>query len=115
MSINEEELIKIKKATSGWFKGRARRAIAQSLVALRLEIERAKMLPDQEQDSLLKQLMNQATSERHRVLQNGATSYSHPDWAAAAVCESWLHELVGGTPAGLVRVEALIDELLKRV
>ena len=111
MSFNEEELRKIEKATSGWFKKSARTAIFQSISALRPKIENAKQLPEEQRNTVLKRLVNEATSARHRALQKGANSHGHPEWAAAAVCESWLHELVGGTTDSIARVEALIDRL----
>ena len=63
---------------------------------------------------MLKQLVNEATSARHSALQKGAQSHGHPLWASAAVCESWLHELVGGTEDSVFRVEAIIDRLEHR-
>ncbi len=111
MSFNEEELIKIRKATSGWFKKSARKTIAQSLLAMKPKIDVAKKLDDTHREEAIKKLMNEATATRQHALQSGANSYSHPQWAAAAACESWLHELVGGTPEGISRIEVLIDEL----
>ncbi|GMR18715.1 MAG: hypothetical protein BMS9Abin33_1150 [Gammaproteobacteria bacterium] len=111
MSFSEEELIKIRKATSGWFKKPARRAIAQSLLAMKPEIDSAKKLDDAKREHALKTLMNKATATRQRALQSGANSYGNPRWAAAAACESWLHELVGGAPESIARVEVLIDKL----
>lgn len=115
MSVNEEELLKIKEATTGWLKGNARRAIRKSLLSLMPKIERAKALPNDERDTLLKQLLIETTETRQRALQDGANSYGDPAWAAAAACETWLHELVVfGTDETLPKVEALIDELSKR-
>ena len=111
MSFNEEELIKIRQSTSGWFKKSARKAIAQSLLAMKPKIDSANKLDDAQREAELKKLMNEATAERHHALQSGANFYSHPKWAAAAACESWLHELIGGSTEGIVRVEMLIDEL----
>ena len=114
MGFNEEELRKIEDATSGWFKKSARTAIAQAISALRPRIESAKQLPEPQRQAVLKQLVNEATAARHRAMQSGANSYGHSDWAAAAACESWLHELVGGTADGIARVEGLIDKLARR-
>ena len=114
MSFNEEELIKIKNATSGWLKKSARTSIAQSLLALQPKIRSAMQLPESERQAVLKKLVNEATVERHQALQSGANSYGHPQWAAAAACESWLHQLHGGTADNIGRVEVLIEELLRR-
>ncbi len=111
MTFNEEEMLKIKKATSGFFKGRAKKAIAQALNELTPKITHAKTLPQVEKEAAVKVLMNKATDARHLALAHGANSYSDPEWAAAAACESWLHELALGTEEGLVVVEKIVREL----
>lgn len=114
MTFNEQELLKISKATSGIFKRSARRAVAQALRAITPKIEAAKALPEDEREAVINSLVNEATEARHQALQMGANSYSHPKWAAAAACESWLHELAGGTAQGLVTVERIIVKLRDR-
>ena len=114
MSFNEDELRKIDNATSGWMKKKARTKITQYIRSWRPRIEKAQKLPDGERQDELKRLVNEATTLRHQALQNGANSHGHPEWAAAAVCESWLHELVGGTAESIDRVESLIDKLENR-
>lgn len=114
MSLNEDELKKIERATSGWFKKSVRSAIAASLSALKPRVEAMKKLPNSERNAELKKLVNEATNARHKALQSGASDYDHPEWAAAAACESWLHELFYGTTESIARVEALVDELSKR-
>ena len=113
MSFNEQELVKIQKATSGFFKKSARVAVAHALLDMRGKVDHAKQLSEDERKAALEELMNEATAARHEALQAGASSHSDPQWAAAAACESWLHELVGGNPAGVARVAAIIDELAK--
>lgn len=108
MSFNENELLKIENATSGWLKKRARAEIARSIRSWRPRIERAKSLPEAQRQDELNRLVNEATSARRRALKNGANFYGHPEWAAAAVCESWLHELIGGSSGSVSQVEALI-------
>ncbi len=114
MSFNEEELLKIKKATSGLFKKAARAAVAQALLAIKPKIDAAKQLNNPEREKALKALVNEATAARHHALQSGANSYGHPKWAAAAACESWLHELVGGTSESIDHVEQLVMEFMNR-
>ena len=114
MSFNEEELNKIKKATSGLFKKSARVAVAHALLDMKDKVNHAKQLNEDEREGALKKLMNEATAARQQALKAGANSHGHLQWAAAAACESWLHELVGGTPASIVRVEVIIDELSRR-
>jgi|TARA_B100001971_G_scaffold208844_1_gene231377 hypothetical protein len=114
MSFNEDELRKIENATSGWFKKSARAAISQAISALRPKIENVKQMQDEQRQDGLKQLVYEATEARHKALQTGANSHGHSEWAAAAVCESWLHELVGGTEDSIARVEAAIDRLERR-
>ncbi len=114
MSFNEEELRKIEDATSGWFKKSARTAISQAISTLRPRIESAKQLPDKQRQVAFKQLVNDAAAARHRALQSGANTHGHPEWATAAACESWLHELAGGTEESISRVETIIDRLERR-
>ena len=111
MSFNEDELNKIERATSGWFKKSARRAISKALSELRPRIASAKQLPEEDKRNTLKQLANEALEARHRALGSGANSYGDPKWAAAAACESWILELISGTESSIARVEAVIDRL----
>ncbi len=114
MSFNEDELRKIESATSGWLKKKARTEITHSIDARRPIIEKAKALTGEQRQVELKRLVNEATAARHRALRNGANSFGHPEWAAAAVCESWLHELLVGSAESISRVEILIDKLERR-
>ncbi len=114
MSFNEEELLKIEKATSGLFKKKARNFISNAISSLRPHVSQAKSKPDIEREEMLKALVNQATGLRQEAVRRGASSHSSPEWAAAATCESWLHELLGGTPAGISSVEKIIDRLERR-
>ncbi|MEH6578070.1 MAG: hypothetical protein V7731_13425 [Amphritea sp.] len=111
MSFNEDELIKIKKKTSGFFKGKARSAISITIGSYKPKIEAARILDEPERNKALLALVDQATAERHLALQSGASSYGNPAWAAAATVESWLHELMVGDPQSIQNVEAIIDEL----
>jgi hypothetical protein len=114
MSFNIEELQKIKKATSGLFKKSARKAVAKALSEIEPKINAAKRLDSPERENALNSLVKDATAARHHALQSGGSSYGHPKWAAAAACESWLHELVGGTPESIESVEQLVLELMNR-
>jgi hypothetical protein len=68
---------------------------------------------EQRQDEL-KRVVNETTAARQRAVQNGASSHGHPVWAAAAVCESWLHELLSGSQENTTQVENRIDKLKRR-
>ena len=114
MNKNEDELRKIKEKTSGFFKGKSRRTISNAINKYRPKIDAAKSLSEPEKNEALKALLNQATNERHIALQNGANSYSHPAWAAAATIESWLFELIGVNSNGVSSVEIIIQELNNR-
>ena len=114
MSFNEDELLKIKKATSGFFKKKTKIAVTQALVAIKPRIDAVKKLNGDKRIEALNILVNEATNARHLALQRGATSYKDPQWAAAAACESWLQELIGGTSKGIARVDQLIKELSDR-
>jgi hypothetical protein len=58
--------------------------------------------------------MEEATQVRKQAVAYGATSYGDKNWAAAAASETWLQELVRGTPDSIHRVERLIGELMNR-
>ncbi len=114
MSFNEQELIQIRDATSGIFKRSARKKISESLLALRVKIDAALSLPEDELAEEILRLLNKATAERQRWLRSGARSYGHPGWAAAAACETWLHVLRSGDSEAAARIQPLIDELSSR-
>ena len=114
MSHNVNELNKIKDKTSGWFKGKSRSAIADSIGTYKPKIESAKSLDAAEQNKALIALVNQATNDRHAALRSGANSYGNPKWAAAATIESWLFELISGDSQDIKNVEIIINELYVR-
>ena len=114
MGFNEEELIKIEKATSGIFKKKARSFISNALSSLKPYIKDAKTKEGPEREEKLKTLVQQATALRQEAVKQGARSHGHPEWAAAAACESWLHELLGGTSDSIARVESIIERLERR-
>ena len=114
MSHNVSELQKIKKKTSGWFKSKAKSEISKTIKAYKSKIEAAKSLQKDDRKNALVLLLNQATDERHKAIQNGANSYSNPSWAAAATIESWLFELINGEEQGIQSVEEIINELQSR-
>lgn len=114
MSFNEEELLKIEKATSGIFKKKARTFISNALSSLRPYVDEAMAKEGSDREEMLKALVNQATSLRQEAVRQGASSHSHPMWAATASCESWLHELLLGDKTSISRVEKIIKRLEKR-
>ena len=114
MSFNEDELRKIQTATSGWLKKKARAKITESIRSWRPRIEKAKALQAEKRKDELMLLVNEATTARQIALQNGANSHGNAEWAAAAVPESWLHELLGGSAESIARVETIIDKLERR-
>ena len=114
MSFNEDELIKIRNATSGWFKGKARYEITRALAILQVNVEELKNLPVEEKRTAIIEMVNDATDKRHAAMNSGASSYGNPEWAAASACESWLHALAGGDSDEIERVEIIVEELIDR-
>jgi len=114
MSFNEEELLKIENATSGFFKKKARSFISNALSSLRPYIDEALSKEEPERTEILKNLVNRATGLRQEAVRQGARSHSHPEWAAAASCESWLQELILGDKESLSRVEKIVQRLEER-
>lgn len=43
-----------------------------------------------ERDQVIRDQLNRAKAARHRALSRGAKNWTDPDWAAAAIIESWL-------------------------
>lgn len=114
MSFNEEELSKIEKSTSGFFKKKARTFISNALSSLRPYIDEAMAKEEPERREMLKALVSHATGLRQEAVLQGARSDSHPEWAAAASCESWLLELLLGDKTSISRVENIIRRLEQR-
>ena len=105
-SFDIDQLKKIKKATSGFFKKKAREKIAASLIRMKKEVDdiyklyplkNLKLTKDHHKEFL--ELKNKYTSKRQNAFNYmGASSFSHPEWAAAAACESWANLVLGGGP-----------------
>jgi hypothetical protein len=112
--FNEEELLKIEKATSGLFKGKARSLVATALRELRPKIRAMKQLSEPAQSEELKRLVKNATAARHLALSRGASSYGSADWAAAAACETWLQSLALDGDEDIGKVEVVVLRLIKR-
>lgn len=116
MSFHAEELLRIKNATSGMFKKKARQQVAYSLVRLSMHLEVLAKKPDDEIEKEMTKLLNAFTHARQHALANGAKSYSDPDWAQAAACESWVQALISNNGSGEIdKVNALVHELIDRV
>ncbi len=114
MSFNIDELLKIEKATSGIFKKKARTFISNALSSLRPYIDEAVAKEGLEREEILKALVNRATGLRQEAVRQGARSHGSPEWAAAAACESWLHELLLGNKESISSVEKIIKRLEQR-
>jgi hypothetical protein len=114
MSFNEDELLKIEKATSGIFKKKARSFISNALLSLRPYVAEAVEKIGPEREAMLKALANHATGLRQESIRQGARYYSSPEWAAPAACESWLHELLLGNNESISRIEKIIKRLEQR-
>jgi len=107
----ENDLIKIRDANSGLFSSAARKTISTSLNHLKEKIDLAKNLENEQYKARLAQLAQDAKRLRNEAIQDGASDYNHPQWAAAAACETWLHALLSGDTGLIERVEKLIIEL----
>jgi len=84
-SFHEIELDKIIKAT-------ARNERARSFIRQRVALEYQfyeDVVPSNRVPELRRRL-NLAAAERHAAIERGAHSHAHPEWAAAAVAETWI-------------------------
>lgn len=109
MSYNLNEIIKIKRATSG--SEITKNRISEEIKLLKPIIEETFELQLEEQKTIFRNLKNKYTQQRQLAFNNGATSYASPDWAVPALCESWLLELSSGSKENIHKVEILIEEL----
>lgn len=120
-SFNIQELKKIKKATSGFFKQKARKRIAMSLAELKKEVDEVyKMYPlrnlkptDEHRKEFLR-LLNKYTDKRKEAFASPLASYAHPEWAATAACESWAYILMIGDASENTQAKKLVKELIDR-
>jgi hypothetical protein len=117
MSFHEDELLKIKKSISGFFRGSARQAVSLALVNTKTRIDDVKRLEPSMRRDALDVLLQEAKDMRQRAVAGGASSYSDPRWAAAAATESWLAVLVQNEDgqiddASRARVEQIATQLI---
>lgn len=112
--MHADELRKIRDATNGFFKGKARKRIKESLQELFSAMNASRSLEPEPQKEELIRLMNLWTSKRQDALDQGARGYGDADWAAAAACESWVQATLSMEGPDLVEVEDLVRELLGR-
>lgn len=116
-SFHEEELLKIKKAISGFFRKSARTAVSETLLDTKVLIDEVQLIDLSKRRASLDALLQEATRLRQRAVASGANSYSNPEWAAAAAAESWLltltqHEDGQVDNATRSRTEKLIYQLM---
>ncbi|MDC0178492.1 hypothetical protein OAI75_01710 [Woeseiaceae bacterium] len=111
---NYEDLLKIEKATSGFFKGKARYMLSMRLRDCRDKIEALKGVPEEDRFETLRQLMNEYQAKRHQALNAGASGFGHPEWASASACEGWIHELLGGDEEGIRQYSLKANSLIER-
>lgn len=111
-NFHSAELAKIRDATTGPEHSEARVLISVELRSLRQQLEEAKSLGRDQGRKRLGELLGHYASERRSALRNGATSYSHPNWAAAAACESWLHALLGNSPEEMKEASYFANQLM---
>ena len=90
LTSHHEELLKIEKATSGLFKGKARKHISNELKHCKAKLSAISMLPEPQRAKEYLALLNAYTNGRNDQLAMGANSFAHAGWAAMAACEGWL-------------------------
>lgn len=118
MSRYYDELLKIKKATSGLFKGKAKHQVARKLAQCKAELQTLNGLSVPERKQALILLLNEYTDQRQYQVQMGANGFGHPEWAAAAACEGWVQECIAfidGDPSSkMADYSDMVDELIAR-
>jgi len=114
MFDNYEDLLKIEKATSGFFKSKARYMLSMRLRDCRGKIEALKGLPVEDRFESLRQLLNEYQAKRHQALNMGASGFGDPEWASASACEGWIGELLGGDEEDIRQYNLKANSLIKR-
>ncbi len=119
-SFDISELKKIKEATSGFFKKKARQKVAVALKEMDKEVKNIYKLypfknlkPTEDHKKKFWQLKLKYHDKRHVALRMGANSHSHPEWAAASACESWAMILSHGNPEEQKYARNLVQELIQ--
>lgn len=110
--MHYEELAKIQRATSGFFKRKARQRVAAYLGELAKELDLVARLDVELQHQAKLNLLNRYTGLRHIALRNGARGYGDADWAAASACESWMFTILQYPTQERLEVEMLIREMM---
>ena len=110
MSFNVNELIKIRKATSGSEKSKSK--ISSYILEFKDKMDNANKMDSKNRKKKLIELMNEESSKRKNALGSGVSSYSDPNWAAPSVCESWIFCLLGGDKAEIENAELIINDLI---
>jgi len=73
--------------------------VAQRVIAMNVykeivrslrQIESTRGPSSPERDQVIRNQLNRAKAARHQALSRGAMNWADPDWAAAAIIESWL-------------------------
>jgi hypothetical protein len=58
-------------------------------------LSRVKTVPHRRELGVLNEIAMRATADRHKALAMGATDFTDPDWASAALIESWAGARIG--------------------
>ena len=110
-----EELMKIEKATSGLFNGKAKKHIANELKHCKRELNSINSLTESERKKELSTLLNKYTQGRNDQLAMGANSFGHPGWAAMSACEGWLQLIcLGYSSNDIAEYGRKVDKLIAR-
>ena len=110
-SFHLVELEKIEAASKGFFRSKMRHRIARKIKSFDSEVTQIKNeTNEEEKESLIERNLETARILRQTALANGASGITDPEWAAAAVVESWISLLQSGGD-DLVVAEHIIDKL----
>ena len=111
MSFHISELQSIKNSLQGWFKGSLKSEISVRIRTFEPYINEIKNASEQDRIELLDKYLKIATSLRHSALAMGANGPKDPNWAAAAVVESWVCLYRDGTSQEIAHGERIINEM----
>jgi hypothetical protein len=114
MSFNLNELIKIRKATSGSDKSKKR--ISDYINHFQIKVNDLNGIESNLKKKELVKLMNEESKKRKGNLSTGVSSYADPNWSGPAACETLILCLLGGNVNEIEQANEILDDLtdLKR-
>jgi hypothetical protein len=106
-----EELLKIEKASQGFFRQGIRDEISRKIRTFDPKVNEVKSKSGSEKKDILVKHLKLVTDLRHSAMRQGASSYKDAKWASAALVESWLLLIRDSSQEQVEAAERIIDRM----